>query len=159
MNKARVRKVVLALLIFLIAIQFVQPKRTNPPVIPSRTLASHVKLPQDVQVILMRGCGDCHSNQTIWPWYSSIPPLSWVITDDVNEGRRHMNFQDWEAQVDPKQATDRLIDTCKEVREKGMPPFAYRIVHKSKELTIQEIGTLCSWTQSHASPTTSRNDH
>src|SRR5208282_1967973 len=99
------------------------------------------------------------SNQTIWPWYSSIAPLSWVITDDVNEGRHHMNFQDWEAQVDPKQATDRLIDTCKEVREKGMPPFTYRIVHKTKELTIQEIGTLCSWTQSLASLTASQNDH
>ena len=151
MNKARVKKVVLALIVFLISIQFVQPKRTNPPVIPSKALAAHVNVPKDVHATLMRSCGDCHSNQTVWPWYSHVAPLSWMIVDDVNEGRRHMNFQDWEAQTSSKEASDRLVDICKEAREKGMPPFTYRITHKNVQLTPKELGPLCTWSQSFKS--------
>ena len=88
MNKARVNLVVGALLVFLIAIEIFQPQRTNPAAAASRSLAAHVNVPEDVQSSLMRSCGDCHSNQTRWPWYSHVAPFSWVITDDVNEGRR-----------------------------------------------------------------------
>jgi hypothetical protein len=148
MNMARVKFVVSALVIFLVAIQLVQPKRTNPPVSPSRSLAAHVTIPPQVQATLMRTCGDCHSNQTVWPWFSHIAPLSWGITDDVNQGRRHMNFDDWEAQESAKVANDRVIDICKEIQTNGMPPFSYRIVHRASRLKMQEIELICSWSQS-----------
>jgi Haem-binding domain len=148
MNKARVKLVVLTLVVFLVVIQLVQPKRTNPPVIPSKSLAAHVQIPADVHSSLRRACGDCHSNQTEWPLYSHIAPLSWVITDDANEGRRHMNFDDWEAQESPQQANDRLADICKEVQTKGMPPFSYRLMHKGSSLKPDEIAAVCSWSQS-----------
>lgn len=147
MNRARVKTVIVALTVFLVVIQIFQPRRTNPPAVPSNSLTAHVQVPEDVHSALMRACGDCHSNQTRWPWYSHIAPLSWVITDDVNEGRRHMNFEDWEALESPKQANDRLIDICEEVRKKGMPPFSYRMVHKDSRLKTQEISSLCSWSQ------------
>ncbi len=148
MNRARVKKALLALVVFLVVIQISQPRRTNPPVVPSRSLAAHVQVPEEVFSALIRSCGDCHSNQTRWPWYSHVAPLSWVITDDVNEGRRHMNFEDWEALKDPKQANDRLIGICEEIKQKGMPPFSYRLVHESLRLKPQEIASLCLWSQS-----------
>jgi hypothetical protein len=145
MNMARVKKVLLALVSFLVAIQFVQPRRTNPPVIPSRSLGAHVQVPGEVQAILNRACANCHSSHTSWPWYGHIAPFSWVITDDVNEGRRHMNFDDWEAQPSPKDASDRLAGICNETQDKGMPPFSYRILHPESRLKPSEIATLCSW--------------
>jgi hypothetical protein len=147
MNWARVKIAILTLIIFLVAIQFVQPKRTNPPTIPSRELSAHVYVPEQVQAMLKRGCGDCHSNQTVWPWYSHVAPISWIVTDDVNEGRRHMNFDDWEAQESAKQANDHLIDICKEITSKGMPPFSYRIAHRDTQLKTQEISALCAWSR------------
>ncbi len=147
MNMVRVRNVVLALIGFVVVAQFIQPKRTNPPAIASRSLAANIKVPVPVQGILKRACGDCHSNQTVWPWYSHIAPLSWVIVDDVNEGRRHMNFDDWENRQRPKLGNDLLADVCKEVKDKGMPPFSYRLVHKPSRLTSEEVGALCSWSQ------------
>ena len=147
MNMARVKLVVSALVMFLVAIQLVQPKRTNPPVVPSKSLAAHVQIPPEVQATLRRACGNCHSNQTVWPWYSLVAPLSWVITDDVNQGRRHMNFDDWEAQESAKQANDHLTDICKEIQTKGMPPFSYRITHRASRLQPQEIIAVCSWSQ------------
>lgn len=150
MNMARVKLAVLALAVFLVAIQFVQPKRTNPPVVPSRSIAANVAIPPEVQAALRHACGDCHSNQTTWPWYSHLAPLSWVITDDVNEGRRHMNFDDWEAQESGEQANDHLIDVCKEIQTNGMPPFSYRILHPGVKLKAQEIAAVCRWSRSFA---------
>ena len=93
MNRARVKKVLLALIVFLVVIQIFQPRRTNPPVVPSRFLTAHVHVPEDVYSSLIRSCGDCHSNEARWLWYSHIAPLSWVVTDDINEGRRYMNHE------------------------------------------------------------------
>jgi hypothetical protein len=148
MNRARVKIAVIALVVFLVAIQFIQPRRTNPRAVASRALWNHVDVPREVQSPLMRACGDCHSNQTVWPWYSHVAPASWVVTDDVNEGRRHMNFDDWEAQESAKQANDHLIDICKEITTKGMPPFTYRIAHRESQLKTQEISAICSWSKS-----------
>jgi hypothetical protein len=147
MNMARVKNVLIALVAFLVVIQIFQPARSNPVAAPSRSLIAHVRVPEDVYSALIRSCGDCHSNQTRWPWYSRVAPLSWVITDDVNEGRRHMNFDDWEALEDPKQATDRLVGICEEITKKGMPPFSYRLVHAGTQLKTQEIASICSWSQ------------
>jgi hypothetical protein len=58
-----------------------------------------------------------------------------------------MNFEDWEAQQDLKQANDRLIDICEEIKKQGMPPFSYRMVHKDIQLKPQEIASICSWSQ------------
>lgn len=148
MNKARVKAVLAALTAFLIVIQIFQPARTNPLVVPDKSLAAHARVPENVYASLLRSCGDCHSNQTRWPWYSHVAPLSWVITDDVNEGRRHMNLQDWEAQPDPKQANDRLMDICPEIQKKGMPPFSYRLAHDANRLNPSEIEAICSWSDS-----------
>jgi hypothetical protein len=148
MNMIRVKRIALALAAVFLLAQFVQPKRTNPPVAPSRSLEAHVQVPQDVLPILKRACGDCHSSETVWPWYSHVAPLSWLVADDVNTGRSHVNFQDWEAQENPKEAAEHLALICKLVREEGMPPFTYRMLHKAARLSDKEIDAICSWSQS-----------
>jgi Haem-binding domain len=148
MNWARVKIAFSTLFVFLIAIQIYQPARTNPPTILSRTLWAHVQVPEEVRIPLKRACGDCHSNETVWPWYSRVAPISWVVVDDVNQGRRHMNLDNWEAQESPKQANDHLMDICKEITSAGMPPFSYRIVHRKSQLKIQERSAICSWSRS-----------
>jgi hypothetical protein len=155
MNMARVKRVALALIVLAVFAQLVQPKRTNPPVVASRSLEAHVQVPQQVQLILKRACGNCHSNDTVWPWYSHIAPISWLITSDVNQGRHHINFQDWEAQVSPKEATEHLALICKEVRDGGMPPLSYRMMHKDSRLSSEDINVLCSWSQSFGKSTDS----
>ena len=159
MNMARVKKVLAALVVFLVVIQIIQPRRTNPPVVPSRSLAAHVRVPEGVYSALIRSCGDCHSSQTHWPWYSHVAPLSWVITDDVNEGRRHMNLEDWEPLSDPKQANDRLVGICEEIKQKGMPPFSYRLAHEDLQLKLQEIASICSWSQAFRTKSVESDSH
>jgi len=159
MNWFRVKILVTVLVALFLIAQFVQPKRTNPPVVPSRSLQAHVPVPQNVLAILNRACADCHSSQTVWPWYSHVAPISWVVVDDVKTGRSHINFQDWEAQENPKEAAEHLSLICKEVREKGMPLLSYRLLHKESRLSSQEIDTICAWSQSVGAPLETGEEH
>jgi hypothetical protein len=159
MNWFRVKILVTVLVALFLIAQFVQPKRTNPPVVPSRSLQAHVQVPQNVSAILNRACADCHSSQTVWPWYSHVAPISWVVVDDVKTGRSHINLQDWEAQENPKEAAEHLSLICKEVREKGMPLFSYRLMHKKARLSSQEIDTICQWSQSVGAPSETGAEH
>jgi hypothetical protein len=159
MNMVRVKRLALALVVVFLLAQLVQPKRTNPPVVPSRSLEAHVQVPPSVLPILKRACGDCHSSETVWPWYSHIAPVSWLVIDDVNVGRSHVNFQDWEAQENPKEAAEHLALICKQVKEKGMPPFTYRIMHKESRLSAEDITALCSWSQTFGTASEAAGDH
>jgi hypothetical protein len=159
MNMGRVKKVVFALIGVFVLIQFVQPKRTNPPVVPSRSLEAHVPVPPQVSAILKRACGDCHSSETVWPWYSHVAPVSWLVADDVNVGRSHINFQDWEAQVNATEAAEHIGLICKEVRENGMPPFSYRIMHKDSRLSADDVNTICTWSKSVGETDEKEDEH
>jgi hypothetical protein len=159
MNRIRVRRIALALVVVFLLAQLVQPKRTNPPVVPSRSLEAHVQVPQSVLPVLKRACGDCHSSETVWPWYSHVAPVSWLVIDDVNVGRSHINFQDWEAQENPKEASEHLALICKQVQKKGMPPFTYRLMHKESRLSAEDINALCSWSQAFGTPPETAGDH
>jgi Haem-binding domain len=152
MNRSRVKKVILILAGLLVVMQLVQPKRTNPPIDESKTLGAHVHIPPQVDSILDRSCGDCHSDRTVWPWYAHVAPFSWVVVDDVNQGRRHVNFSDWTAQRSPKLASYHLGLICKESQDGSMPPLSYRLIHKNSRLSSDDVKALCSWVYTLVSP-------
>jgi hypothetical protein len=131
----------------LILIQVIQPGRTNPPVVASRSLQAHVDVPPEVRTVLKRSCYDCHSSETVWPWYSYVAPVSWYIAHDVNVGRSHVNFQDWEAQVNEQEGKEHLGLTCKLIREGTMPPADYRVMHKGSDVSPEETNAVCAWSQ------------
>jgi len=151
MNIARTRKIVLGAIVLLAVIQVIQPGRTNPPVTPSRSLEAHVAIPQPVQQVLQRSCYDCHSNATVWPWYSHVAPVSWYVARDVNVARGHINFQDWEAQVNAAEGKEHLGLICKLVREGKMPPADYRFIHSGTNLSADEVNAVCAWSQQFGS--------
>jgi Haem-binding domain len=72
-------------------------------------------------------CFDCHSNQTVWPWYSNIAPISWLVQHDVDEGRQHLNFSTWTA--------DQGLDAALLVSSGQMPPFRYELAHPEARLS------------------------
>jgi hypothetical protein len=100
---------------------------TNPPVVQepkwdSPTTREHAK----------RACFDCHSNETVWPWYSNIAPVSWLVAHDTYEGRDNLNFSDYQ----PGDVEfDRL---ARQVSEGEMPPPQYTLIHQGGRLTDAE---------------------
>lgn len=159
MRRDRVMKIVLGALGVLILIQVIRPARTNPAVVPSRALEAHVPVPPEVLTVMKRSCYDCHSNSTVWPWYSNIAPVSWYVIRDVNIGRSHINLQDWEAQENEKEAKEHLGLMCKMVREGKMPPADYRTVHKGTEVTPEEVATVCAWSDKVGTADDGDEDH
>lgn len=146
--------VVIAWLGVLLAIQLVRPARTNPVTEPSRTLAATLAVPAAAQAILERSCRDCHSNDTRWPWYSHVAPMSWMLIDHVNSGRRHFNYSAWGGYT-PDKSRKLLQDICEETKQGSMPVGSYTLVHRDARLTEADVQTLCGWTASALAPVVS----
>ena len=139
-----VGKSIMALLGLFLVIQIVRPARTNPPIDPGRMLEAKVEVPSDVEAILNRACADCHSNRTRWPWYSSVAPVSWLVVNDVTEGRRHLNLSDWEQRH--RHEGSPFDEMCKQVRDGEMPPWYHRPLHPESRLSPSDVQTICAWT-------------
>ncbi len=79
--------------------------------------------------LAQRACFDCHSNETVWPWYSNIAPISWLIYRDVTEGRHHINFSDWN-----RPAPQHVDEFQKVYEQHSMPPLSYLLLHPDARL-------------------------
>jgi cytochrome c551/c552 len=137
-------RVLLGVLVLLVAIQFVPVNRSNPPV------ESEVPAPASVRAVLRRACYDCHSNETVWPWYSHVAPVSWLVASDVRGGRKELNFSAWNRLPAQRQAR-KLKETWKEVSERDMPPWYYVPMHRDARLSAGDLETMRGWTLSAVS--------
>ena len=120
----------LVALVLFVAIQFLPwgPDRTNPEVTSTPEWTDPA-----AQNLVESACYDCHSNETNWPWYSRIAPISWLLSQDVREGRTHLNFSEFDRFKDGTKE-----ETIESVQEGEMPPFTYKIAHISAWLNDQE---------------------
>ena len=96
---------------------------TNPPVRREPAWDAPVTLD-----LARQACFDCHSNETVWPWYSSVAPFSWLIQSDVDRGRRRLDFSEWDR---PQRTTDRASQSVGSGR---MPPWYYTVLHPAARL-------------------------
>jgi cytochrome c551/c552 len=144
------KKIILVLAILFVLAQFV-PQRvfptTNPAENPADTVEAraHALTPQ-VGAILHRACYDCHSDRTVWPWYSKVAPVSWLVSNDVTEARGEVNFSNW-AQYNPKREARKLQHICQEVEHGDMPLWYYRPMHPNAKLSEADKKAICDWTR------------
>jgi hypothetical protein len=90
----------------------------------------------ETRALAVRACFDCHSNETRWPWYAQVAPISWSVQDHVDEGRRELNFSEWNR---PQREADEAAET---VAEGEMPPASYKLAHLEARLTEAERRAL-----------------
>ena len=126
-------------LIFALGIQLVPVDRSNPPV------TQVVDAPPEIMSILKRSCYDCHSNETVWPWYSKVAPLSWVIAGHVKDGREHVNFSTWD-EYDAEELADIYEEIWEEVFEGEMPMANYVQMHSEAALSEADLAAIKAWT-------------
>jgi mono/diheme cytochrome c family protein len=124
--------------------QLVRPDRTNPADPPSASLLS--KAPANVQAILNRSCADCHSNNTRWPWYTNISPISWLIASHVKEARATFNFSTWTSYSADDQ--DQFLGNMCNLTKKGrMPLWSYLLIHRDAKLSAGDVAAICAWSE------------
>jgi hypothetical protein len=137
---------ILSIVVFaaLIVIQFVRIDRTNPSIVKGETLESAVLVPPDIALIIGRSCNDCHSHNTIYPWYSNAQPFAWFLKNHVDDGRRHLNFSLFNT-YPPKRKVKKLEEICEQLESKEMPLPSYLWIHRDSVLSEGDSKALCDW--------------
>lgn len=139
--------------ILLVSIQLLPVSKTNPPV--SQDLGA----PAAVESMLHRGCYDCHSNQTRWPWYAQVAPISWMLARDVRAGRKHLNFSTWDAYGgDPGTVAGKLKKIGKVTKNGSMPFWYYTVIHPAARLTHADRMLIADWAERAAAKEESVGD-
>lgn len=138
MAGGRKRRGAIAGAVLLIGIQLVPVDRSNPPV---RTV---IDAPEEVERVLRDACWSCHSNETRWPWYGYVAPVSWFLSDHVHDGREDLNFTEWPA-GDAEEVQDLAEEVGEQIEADAMPPTTYRWMHAEARLTEEERQVLLDW--------------
>jgi len=129
---------------FLLLLQFVQIDIPKPP---KATAQDEIKAPKEVMAILKKSCYDCHSNNTKYPWYSDIAPISWQVHSNIKNGRAWMNFSIWNKYDEKKK--QKLYKGIVDALNIKMPPAEYLLVHKEARLSPKERKLLQDWAKKH----------
>lgn len=138
----RLKQAAIVIVIVFAAAQLVRPERANPTTDATRTIQAHVGTTRELVVVLDRSCRDCHSNNTVWPWYTNIAPLSWLMARGVAEGRKAVNFSEW-ASYPPDVQRTLLTVSCQDATS-GKMPGPYTLVRPETKLSPQDIETICA---------------
>ncbi len=138
------KKIILGLIVFLVLIQFIRIDKTNPPVDKKKDFITLTNPSPEVKAILITSCYDCHSNESTYPWYSNVAPVSWWLKNHINEGREHLNFSEWGSYTEKRQ--QHKLDECiEEVEEGEMPLSSYTVTHKNAALSPAQKEKFNSW--------------
>ena len=142
------KRIVWALLIIIVIIQLVPFER---PVVTDKNpddLLLNAEMPDAVANKLKTACYDCHSNQTKYPWYSHVAPVSWLVLHDVKEGREALNFSNW-GHLKTADKAKYLEDIMDEVSDGSMPIKPYTIIHPEAKLNENDKQLVTDWAEAY----------
>ena len=140
--KKRLKQAAIIFVVVLAAAQLIRPERANPATVASRTINANVGTAGGLVAVLDRSCRDCHSNGTVWRWYTQVAPVSWLMAYGVTAGRKAVNFSEWTAY--PRDVQRALLSaSCQDVST-GKMPGAYTLVRPETRLSAEDIETICA---------------
>jgi len=141
MNR-RLKHAAIIFIVVLAAAQLVRPERANAATEASHTIQADVGTASGLVAALDRSCRDCHSNGTVWPWYTQIAPVSWLMAYGVTAGRKAVNFSEWASY--PAQLRRALLSASCQDASTGKMPGPYTLLRPETRLTAQDIETICA---------------
>ncbi len=137
------------LIVVIVGIQLIPVNRPENNDDLSKDLIANNQIPENISSILKNSCYDCHSNQTNYPWYAYLAPISFLVVNDVNEGREELNFSEWENRDKIKKAKA-LDEMAEEVEEGEMPMEIYLITHAKAKLSDKQRKEFAEWAENYA---------
>ncbi|MEL4307528.1 heme-binding domain-containing protein [Joostella sp. CR20] len=140
------KKLLLFILVIIVVMQFFPPAENTSDTTPPTDLFKVEKVPETVEATLVTACYDCHSNKTNYPWYASIEPLSYWLANHIDEGKKHLNFSQWNS-YSPKKKAHKLEEISEAVTEGWMPLDSYTLIHKEAKLTEAQSKAVADWAQ------------
>lgn len=144
-NKKKVlKRILLALLIFFIAIQFIQPVHNKSEQVLPTDFSNLFHPPQEVDSVLKYSCYDCHSNNTHYPWYSNIQPFAWFMAHHIRKGKAEINFSEY-GSYSLRRQISKLKDVEGSVKDRSMPLGSYTLIHRDSKLSPEERKMIIGW--------------
>ncbi len=141
------KKILVALLIALVIIQFFRPEKNISTTPSPNAVAAAYTTPDDVKQILATSCNDCHSNNTVYPWYSKVQPVAWWLSSHIKEGKDELNFDEFKT-FSPRRQYNKMEEVVKLVKDDEMPLNSYTWIHKDAILTADQKQKLTAWAES-----------
>ena len=132
------------LLLAFIVIQFIRPAKNRAEGISNNDISKIYAVPADVETILKSSCYDCHSNNTVYPWYAEVQPVAWWLADHIKDGKKELNFSEFASYRIGRQYR-KLEEVNKQVKEGEMPLESYTMIHKDAVLTQAQKLSIASW--------------
>lgn len=139
-----IKKILYVLLAALVVVQFIRPERNVSAAAQPNHISNKYAIPENVKGILQKACYDCHSNNTVYPWYTNIQPLGFWIQHHVDEGKGEINFDEF-LTYKPKKAHHKMEECIEMVKEKEMPLNSYTWIHGDARLTTEERTAITDW--------------
>lgn len=128
-----------------IVIQFFQPPKNVAPV-TSSDLFANVKAPDSIKSKIIVSCYDCHSNQTKYPWYNKVAPLSWLISDHIKNGKKELNLSEW-GNLSKREQLGVISGIAEVLEDKSMPLPSYLKLHKEAVFSQEETDAVIFWAE------------
>lgn len=138
------KRILLALLIVFVAIQFMQPARNANQQVIASGVTKQFNVPSNVQGLLRTACSDCHSNNTRYPWYANIQPMGWLLADHIKEGKAALNFDEFGSYSKRRQLS-KLKSIAGSVKDGSMPITSYTWMHPNAKLSAENKALIIDW--------------
>lgn len=141
------KKIGLGILIVIVLLQFIPTKKNQTSIVSANSIEQKYNTPENVQAILKKACFDCHSNNTVYPWYSHIQPIGFWLNNHINEGKEELNFSEFNS-YENKKARKKMEKVISSQEKGWMPLSSYTLIHKDATLTSTEKTIIIDWAKS-----------
>ncbi|MBE9599548.1 heme-binding domain-containing protein [Pedobacter sp. MC2016-24] len=139
-----IRKALLILAIIILLIQMFRPEQNISASAPANAIEAHYPVSKRIGALLRSSCYDCHSNNTVYPWYSKVQPFAWWLRSHITEGKRELNFDEFNS-YDNKKKKHKLDEVVEMIEKNEMPLSSYTLIHKKAVLSSQEKNEIIAW--------------
>ena len=140
-----IKNALIVLVLVLIAIQFIRPEK-NTSGINAQAIEKKFSVNSEISAVLKTACNDCHSNNTVYPWYSKIQPVAWYLSNHVTDGKKHLNFDAFLSYPLYRQY-HKLEEIDEVIVEDEMPMTSYTLIHRNAKLTEDQKQMLIQWSK------------
>lgn len=141
-----IKRAGIALLAIFVMIQFIRPPKNASAESPVHDIGTTYSIPPEIATILRTSCYNCHSNNTVYPWYAHIQPAGWFLNGHIQDGKHELNFSDF-ALYSARRQYIKLGQIAKEIEEEEMPLPSYLLIHWDAKLSDEQRQDLIAWTE------------
>lgn len=132
------------MLVAFVGIQFIPTTRNQSEVVPKTDFILVNDVPNDIKNKLQVSCYDCHSNNTIYPWYNKVQPVAWFLEDHIKEGKAELNFNEWD-DYSNRRKNSKLKSIINQIENGEMPLDSYTLIHGNAKLSESEKKLLIEY--------------